>query len=194
MTLFLEEIKVLINQGGPVLWFMLVLCIFLYTILASSWWGLFSLTHKIRQFENSLAHIPNETLLRDEIELFELDQFAWVQRRLPVLSVLIALAPLSGLLGTVAGMLNTFAGMGRQDTMKPIDSISSGISQALITTQAGLLMAIPAALFFTLLKRCFEISRGSLEQCSARHLATLHSANLHSANLHSANLHSATQR
>jgi biopolymer transport protein ExbB/TolQ len=170
---FLEELKTLIDQGGLVLWFMLVLCIFLYTILASTWWGLFSLTQKIHRFGHSLDQVSSEALLRDEIELFELDQFAWVQRRLPVLSVLIALAPLCGLLGTVAGMLNTFAGMGNQNTIKPLDSISSGISQALITTQAGLLMAIPAAFLYALLKRHFETARGSLEQCATRRLASL---------------------
>jgi hypothetical protein len=170
---FLEEIKILIDQGGLVLWFMLVLCIFLYTILASSWWGLFSLNHKIRHFEHSLTGVSNEALLRNEVELFELDQFAWVQRRLPVLSVLIALAPLCGLLGTVAGMLNTFAGLGNQNSVKPLDSISSGISQALITTQAGLLMAIPAALLYVLLKSRVESARGSLEQCATRRLASL---------------------
>lgn len=176
MTPFLEEIRILTDQGGPVLWFMMVLCIFLYTILASTWWGLLSLTHKIRTFENSLLQIPTASLLRDEIELFELDQLAWVRRRLPVLSVLIALAPLCGLLGTVSGMLNTFAGMGNQNTINPLDSISSGISQALITTQAGLLMAIPAAFLFALLKSRFESARGSLDQCATRRLAflTLH--------------------
>ncbi len=171
MISFLEEIKILIDQGGPVLWFMMILCVFLYTILASTWWGLLSLNHKIRHFEHSLNRIPNATLLRDEIELFELDQLAWVRRRLPVLSVLIALAPLCGLLGTVAGMLNTFAGMGSQSTINPLDSISSGISQALITTQAGLLMAIPAAFLFALLKSRFEAACGSLDQCATRRLA-----------------------
>lgn len=173
MEVFHEELKALIDQGGLVLWFMLVLCIFLYTILASSWWGLFSLTHKIHHFEHSLSQVSNEELLRDEIELFELDQFAWVQRRLPVLSVLIALAPLCGLLGTVAGMLNTFAGIGNQNNLMPLDSISSGISQALITTQAGLLMAIPAAFLFAILKNRVEAARGSLEQCATRQLAHL---------------------
>lgn len=155
---------------------MLVLCILLYTILASTWWGIWSVKKEIRTLEAHLDEIESEALLRDEIDLFELNKLAWVQRRLPVLSVLIALAPLSGLLGTVSGMLSTFTGMSSRDTIKPIDSISSGISEALITTQVGLLIAIPAALLFTLLKSQFEHTRGVLDQSAAQHLIKLSSS------------------
>ncbi len=62
--------------------------------------------------------------------------------------------------------------MASQHTVKPIDSISSGISEALITTQTGLLIAIPAAILFSLLKSQFQHISGQLEQCSARHIVT----------------------
>ena len=52
-------------------------------------------------------------------------------------------SPLIGLLGTVIGMLQTFNGLSMQDSYK-MDLVAGGISQALITTQAGLLVAIPA--------------------------------------------------
>ena len=173
MNSFLLELQSLINEGGIVLWLMLVLCIVLYTVLASSWWGLLSLKRQINDFGQTLNQAPTKELVADEADLFELKKLAWVHRRLPVLSVLIALAPLSGLLGTVAGMLTTFAGMTSASTTKPIDNISTGISQALITTQAGLLMAIPAALLFTLLKSRFEHVRGSLDQFAAQRSVTL---------------------
>ena len=58
-------------------------------------------------------------------------------------------APLWGLLGTVTGMLKTFAGLsqgsGGDETM---GSISSGISEALVTTQTGLMIAIPGYLLY----------------------------------------------
>ena len=67
---------------------------------------------------------------------------ARLDRQRAYLYVLIGTAPLMGLLGTVTGMLSTFQSMsagGRTDT---IDLIAGGISEALITTQTGLIIAI----------------------------------------------------
>ena len=75
-----------------------------------------------------------------------------LNRRLRFLLVLASSAPLIGLLGTVAGMLRTFAGLSMEESYK-MDLVASGISQALVTTQAGLLIAIPALAFLHLLNR-----------------------------------------
>jgi biopolymer transport protein ExbB len=77
---------------------------------------------------------------------------SYLNRRLRFLLVLATACPLVGLLGTVGGMLRTFDGLSMQDTYK-MDMIASGISEALVTTQAGLLIAIPALAFSHLLKR-----------------------------------------
>ena len=66
--------------------------------------------------------------------------------------ILASSAPLIGLLGTVAGMLRTFDGLSMQDSYK-MDLVAGGISQALVTTQAGLLIAIPAIAMIHLLNR-----------------------------------------
>ena len=65
-----------------------------------------------------------------------------VDRRIVFLGVLISIAPLMGLLGTVMGMLATFDGLTR-NVGRTIDLIAGGISEALITTQTGLMVAIP---------------------------------------------------
>jgi biopolymer transport protein ExbB len=52
----------------------------------------------------------------------------------------------------VAGMLRTFAGLSMEEGYK-MDVVASGISQALVTTQAGLLIAIPALAFLHILNR-----------------------------------------
>ena len=65
-----------------------------------------------------------------------------LQRGLPALATIVAGAPLLGLLGTVLGMFKIFrvvADSGSQIT----DQLSTGISQALITTATGLIIAIP---------------------------------------------------
>ena len=66
--------------------------------------------------------------------------------------VLASAAPLIGLLGTVIGMLQTFDGLSMQYSYK-MDTVASGISQALVTTQPGLLVSIPALAFIHLLQR-----------------------------------------
>jgi len=58
-------------------------------------------------------------------------------------SILVSTAPLAGLLGTVTGMLATFAGLAISSGGNTIDLVAGGISEALITTQTGLVLAIP---------------------------------------------------
>lgn len=70
-------------------------------------------------------------------------QLMGLQRGLPALATIVAGAPLLGLLGTVIGMIKIFsvvASAGSGIT----EQLSSGISQALITTATGLVIAIPA--------------------------------------------------
>ena len=75
-------------------------------------------------------------------------ELAPINRELRVMKVCIAAAPLLGLLGTVTGMLATFgalaAGSGGDKTMA---AISRGISEALITTETGLVVALPGLFF-----------------------------------------------
>lgn len=75
-----------------------------------------------------------------------------LMRSLNVIIVLAAIAPLLGLLGTVNGMISTFNvisifGTGNAKAM------AGGISEAMITTQSGLLVAIPGFFLGTVLKR-----------------------------------------
>lgn len=76
-----------------------------------------------------------------------------IDRSLQFINVMVGSAPLLGLLGTVLGMLATFQGISGGGGDKTIDMISSGISEALITTEMGLLIALPGYLFAYLIKR-----------------------------------------
>ena len=57
------------------------------------------------------------------------------------------IAPLLGLLGTVMGMIETFDSLSDMALFSSSGGIAGGISQALITTQIGLVIAIPGLLF-----------------------------------------------
>ncbi len=166
-----SEFQHVLNQGGPILWGLILLGVGLYTILASTWMGL-------RKVKRELAHeIFTGQGRREIIREFatcELDRLAWVERRLPFIGVLAGAAPLAGLLGTVSGMLVTFSGLATSSAAEPIDKISVGISEALITTQAGLLIAIPAAFLLALLRKQTQSTHAQLQQTLHRTLITTH--------------------
>lgn len=67
-----------------------------------------------------------------------------IDRRIAFVGILVGAAPLTGLLGTVVGMLATFNGLSAGTGGGTAGLVAGGISQALITTQTGLVIAIPA--------------------------------------------------
>ncbi|MDX9786955.1 MAG: MotA/TolQ/ExbB proton channel family protein [Desulfobacterales bacterium] len=102
------------------------------------------------EIENALQ----EAMLR-EIPLME--------RFLSTLEMLAAIAPLLGLLGTVTGMIGTFHVITQHGTGDP-RLMSSGISEALVTTMLGLSVAIPIMLAHTLLNRAVEKHISQMEE------------------------------
>ena len=75
-----------------------------------------------------------------------------IETRIIFLSILVTVAPLMGLLGTVMGMLTTFKGLA-MSSGQIIDVVAQGISEALITTQTGLIIAIPGYILVYMLNR-----------------------------------------
>ncbi|WP_320008069.1 MotA/TolQ/ExbB proton channel family protein [Maridesulfovibrio sp.] len=75
-----------------------------------------------------------------------------LERSLPTLNVLAAVAPLLGLLGTVTGMISTFQIITLYGTGDP-RMMSGGISEALVTTQLGLAVAVPIMILHHILDR-----------------------------------------
>lgn len=86
-----------------------------------------------------------------------------LRRGLFLVGVVASVAPLVGLLGTVTGMIGTFSVITEHGTGDP-RLLSDGISQALLTTQLGLTVAIPALLANALLGRFAEGLLASLEE------------------------------
>jgi len=159
----------ILRQGGPVLWALLVLGIAVYSMLAAEWRGLVHLRHSLATWTPDEPPHADRRDTERAFACFELDQLAWVERRLPFLAVLIGAAPLLGLGGTVSGMLTTFSALSAASQAQPIDRISIGISEALVTTQAGLVIAIPASFLWALLRaRTQAVSRELQRRLHAR--------------------------
>ena len=82
------------------------------------------------------------------------------------LAIIAAVAPLMGLLGTVVGMINTFQAITLYGTGDP-QTMAGGISQALITTVLGLIVAVPAVLLHALVSARGKAVVNVLRQHSA---------------------------
>ena len=100
-----------------------------------------------------------ESVLQEAI----LNQLPRVERGMAVLAVLGAIAPLLGLLGTVTGMIETFRVITLYGTGDP-KLMSGGISEALVTTELGLAVAIPIMLCHTFLSRRVSHIVGDMEE------------------------------
>lgn len=70
-----------------------------------------------------------------------------LRQGVPLIGTVAMILPLLGLLGTVLGMMTTFGALSGPGGSPSVTAVSSGISQALITTQAGLVAAVPMLLF-----------------------------------------------
>lgn len=77
---------------------------------------------------------------------------------------LVAIAPLIGLLGTVIGMIETFDSLASASLFSQSGGIAGGISQALFTTQLGLVVAVPGVIIGRLLDRRSHVIELELEQ------------------------------
>ena len=135
MNHVLQSITDYWTAGGPLL---LVLGVTAFRYWAYFRRGLYS-THSLRQLAATQAADD------DAIRLC-------ARRDLGILAALTAAAPLVGLLGTVLGMVGTFDAVSTlaSDTSR---GVAGGIRQALVTTQFGLLVAIPGVFGLARLQR-----------------------------------------
>lgn len=131
----------------------------------------------LRSRDVNLAAEPTPADISNAFEEVRTVELPPIERDLRFLKIAMSAAPLWGLLGTVSGMLATFAGLaagGGGD--KTMDKVASGISEALITTQTGLMVAIPGYFFHYYLSQHrarYEIFLANLESALTQHLFQL---------------------
>jgi len=157
-----------VNAGGPVGYFILTLAAIGILIALERVVSLSILGGKINaqrknvtspSTDNPLGRVL-EVYYRDpkvDVETLELrldeaimKEVPRIEKRLSALKVLAAVGPLLGLFGTVIGMIQTFQAITLFGTGDP-KLMAGGISQALVTTVQGLVMAIPLVLFHAFL-------------------------------------------
>jgi biopolymer transport protein ExbB len=107
-----------------------------------------------------IAHMARAAILRADqdtrdieqaIEEVSLSEIPRLEKNLNILATVAHITPLLGLLGTVTGLIKAFHAIGQKASYINLQNLAPFISEALITTAAGLAVAIPTYAFYNLL-------------------------------------------
>jgi len=183
----------LIERGGVLMWPLLACSVVALAVILERafFWLSFSLTHNrktiaaifnlaeqgafdeaVRTGENSrcrIARVLSTSLAHRNYGLAEclegaaLHEIEQTRRGLTVLDTVITLAPLLGILGTVSGIIHSFDLLGAMGIQDP-KAVTGGIAQALLTTAAGLSVAIVALIPYNAFIRKTEKLTAALEK------------------------------
>jgi biopolymer transport protein ExbB len=136
----MDAILDLVRQGGVVMIPIIILSCVLYE----------RCLHLLLELNRSRRWLRREGAMRithrPHLQLLQSDFREIFRQHRQLIGMLIAAAPLLGLLGTVIGMVNTFDSLALRHFSGSTSGLARGISMALVTTEAGLAVAIPAVL------------------------------------------------
>ncbi len=177
-----HEFMALMDSGGPIMWVIFfVACIALALVIWEALHGqtlIKNARHDYLRLRESNDYLPvangsvspvaqllaathwpdvqsREDMAREfNIHLAEITPR--MEGSLATIAILASLLPMLGLLGTVTGMINVFEVIALHGSGKP-DEMADGISQALLTTASGLIIAIPVIFLHHLLSRRVNI-------------------------------------
>ena len=169
----LTELELLGSGGGWIFWALVALAFGIAYALITLWNALrfpdatllspqdwTRLLRSPSNAESPMQRLSEKLATAEDPELYlqEIGQhlFSKPDRRFPFAFVMIGSAPLLGLLGTVSGMFKTFLGISSNQSGSPMDVISGGIYEALITTMTGLVIGVPTFIVCTWLKMRFD--------------------------------------
>jgi len=166
-TNYTDGLAALFEQGGLILWSILLASIYMWILLVERYWFHWVQLPVLRErlYEDWTRHPAKlaASLAYRRIETLVTDLRTEANRNLLALQALVAILPLLGLLGTVSGMIKVFdviTVFGTGNTR----GMASGISEALVTTMAGLFTALSGLYFVSDLERRAETASRQFEQ------------------------------
>ena len=130
--------------------------------------GMDMVSRMLRSLQQNLQ--ATESQQKRDMEMI----YSHFERRIHWLNTMAALAPMLGLLGTVAGMIRIFAVVSAEKVKDPLSQLSAGISEALFATGAGLIVAILAAIGFHFLNAHLESTGQEMARWYEDHRHQLH--------------------
>ena len=96
-----------------------------------------------------------------------------MEKTLPILAAIAAIAPMFGFLGTVVGMINAFYAISLSDNIS-IGIIAEGIYQKMVTSASGLIVGVMAYILYTILSMMVDRSVHRMELVAVEFLDLLH--------------------
>jgi biopolymer transport protein ExbB len=162
--MIIQEILNIWNSGGWVMVPLSLLALFIYTTR-------FKNAKEIIRY--SQEDVSSSKHLRNRFEEIHQNLIHNVERKLIFLNTLVASAPLMGLLGTVIGMLGTFSAISSGSGSETVDMVAAGISEALITTQTGLFIALPGIFLILIIRRKKSAIESSIMRLESQSLTSL---------------------
>jgi len=183
-----------LREGGPIMFPIVGVSLWMWALIARKAFQLWSLKSRDLTLEEALAYLPGQRVEKEGLRSRFFILFSRIRERvtkeeeamrialrkekeeleggLRTIKTLAAIAPLLGLLGTVTGMITTFQAISLYGTGSP-KALAVGISEALITTQSGLLVSIPGLFAAGVLSRRANKYYADLEEFSTRFVANL---------------------
>jgi len=119
-----------------------------------------------------LNYERSEAELKEILEDASRQELPGIRRHLTALGTIASASPLLGLLGTVIGMISVFATLSREANVNP-RMLAGGISEALITTACGLVIAMPTLIFYNFFGTRVQSLIIEMEKISLRMVAIL---------------------
>ena len=182
---WLESVHNALAQAGDVTVPLLICASVIYYWLGHRLWVLWFSAHLtlrrlpslFRRYiqEQQLDAARSSDLLTGQLEVFSQRFKLEIDQGVKALEVAVMCAPLLGLLGTVSGMMVTFDSLGDTSLLSQASlGVAAGISEALFSTQLGLMISIPGLLVGRLLQRRQRQLDVKIDELCAQLLSSLH--------------------
>ena len=189
-----------LDSGGGVMWPLLAVSVWMWWLILlkvldfTTWRGQERPVHELlaaggpksgapwqRNMVVWARHLGRDRSTFDEQELVDRitrPTARMIDKHIGTILVLSKTAPLLGLLGTVCGMISTFEVISVFGTGEA-KSLATGISEALITTQTGLLVAVPGLVLGSLLQKRADVIKARMHRFSLALLRHLEQGEIH---------------
>lgn len=106
--------------------------------------------------------------IQGRMEEVILEETEHIEKRTGFLAMIANVATLAGLLGTITGMIKSFAAVSQANPMEKATLLSNGISEAMNTTAFGLIVAIPTLLVYSILSNRSQMLTDDLNQAALK--------------------------
>lgn len=145
----LQDVQALLEVGGGVLVVILMVTLVMWTLIIERFWYVWLIYPQIAD-ETALAWdaMPEKDCWDAQVirRMWISERMMDLDRGLPLLRSLVSVCPLLGLLGTTTGMIEVYEVMAIAGNGEP-RLVAAGVSQAMITTMAGLVVALSGIFF-----------------------------------------------